>query len=558
MLNFAVMKKFVLILSVLLAGAGSVFAQKSKNHNFEINRNLEIFSDIYRQLDMYYVDTLDADTVIGWAIQSMLRQVDPFTVYYSEDNMDELKTMTTGKYAGIGAVVRFIKKEDRVAIDEPYEGTPAYKAGVKAGDVILTIDGVDIKGMPVDKVTTMLKGTPGSSFVLEVRRYGVEKPLTFKIVRENIQLPSVPYYGMLPGNVGYIVLTGFTDNCSKDVRRALVSLKEQGARSLVLDLRGNGGGLLSEAVEIVNFFVPKGKKVVYTKGKVQSANVEYTTRKEPLDTVMPMAVLVDRWSASASEIVSGSLQDFDRALIVGTRTYGKGLVQTPREVPYNGSLKVTTSRYYIPSGRCIQAYDYRHLNEDGSVGTVPDSLTRVFHTAAGREVRDGGGITPDVTITSNDTLPSMVVELAVNDVVAEFGNWYVAQHDTIAPAASFDVADEDYAQFVKMVKESGFTYNKRGRELLKLLTKTAETEGYTEEARETLNQLDTIFKGNLEADMERNKKEIKLLLNDEIVRRYYYQKGGIELRIREDKDLKKACSLLADEKVYKEKLNIKD
>ena len=240
MLNFAVMKKFVLILSVLLAGAGSVFAQKSKNHNFEINRNLEIFSDIYRQLDMYYVDTLDADTVIGWAIQSMLRQVDPFTVYYSEDNMDELKTMTTGKYAGIGAVVRFIKKEDRVAIDEPYEGTPAYKAGVKAGDVILTIDGVDIKGMPVDKVTTMLKGTPGSSFVLEVRRYGVEKPLTFKIVRENIQLPSVPYYGMLPGNVGYIVLTGFTDNCSKDVRRALVSLKEQGARSLVLDLFRKG------------------------------------------------------------------------------------------------------------------------------------------------------------------------------------------------------------------------------------------------------------------------------------------------------------------------------
>lgn len=557
MLNFAVMKKFVLILSVLLAGAGSVFAQKSKNHNFEINRNLEIFSDIYRQLDMYYVDTLDADTVIGWAIQSMLKQVDPFTVYYSEDNMDEFKTMTTGKYAGIGAVVRYIKKEDRVAINEPYEGTPAQKAGVKAGDVILSIDGVDIKGMPVDKVTTMLKGTPGSSFVLKVRRYGVKEPLSFKIVRENIQLPSVPYYTLLPGNVGYIILTGFTDGCSKDVRRALVSLKEQGARSLVLDLRGNGGGLLSEAVEIVNFFVPKNKKVVYTKGKVQSANTEYFTRKEPLDTVMPMAVLVDRWSASASEIVSGSLQDFDRALIVGTRTYGKGLVQAPREVPYNGSLKVTTSRYYIPSGRCIQAYDYRHLNEDGSVGTVPDSLTRVFHTEAGREVRDGGGITPDV-IVKPDTLSSMVVELAVNDVVAEFGNWFVAQHETIAPAGSFDVSDQDYAKFVEMVKESGFTYNKRGRELLKLLTKSAETEGYSDEARGALNQLDSIFKGNLEADMERNKKEIKMLLNDEIVRRYYYQKGGAELQVRDDKELKEACKLLADEKAYKEKLHITD
>lgn len=551
------MKKIVLILMVLLAGAGSTFAQKSKNHNFEINRNLEIFSDIYRQLDMYYVDTLDADTVIGWAIQSMLRQVDPFTVYYSEDNMDELKTMTTGKYAGIGAVVRFVKKEDRVAISEPYEGTPAQRAGVKAGDVILSIDGTDVKGMPVDKVSSMLKGTPGSSFVLKVRRYGVAEPLSFKIVRENIQLPSVPYYGMLPGKVGYITLTGFTEDCSKDVRRAFVSLKEQGARSLVFDLRGNGGGLLSEAVEIVNFFIPKGRKVVYTKGKVQSVNSEYYTRKEPLDTVMPMAVLVDRWTASASEIVSGTLQDFDRAVIIGTRTYGKGLVQAPREVPYNGSLKVTTSRYYIPSGRCIQAYDYRHLNPDGSVGTVPDSLTHVFHTAAGREVRDGGGITPDVLVKP-DTLPSMVVELAINDVIPEFGNWFVSKHDTIAPAGEFDVSDQDYAHFTQMLKESGFTYNKRGRDLLEALTKTIQTEGYTQEAQAALNQLDTLFKGNLEADLERNKKEVKLLLNDEIVRRYYYQKGGIQLQLRDDKELKEACKLLGDEKAYKEKLHLAD
>lgn len=551
------MKKIVLILTVLLAGAGSTFAQKSKNHNFEINRNLEIFSDIYRQLDMYYVDTLDADTVIGWAIQSMLKQVDPFTEYYSEDNMDELKTMTTGKYAGIGAVVRYIKKEDRVAISEPYEGTPAQRAGVKAGDVILSIDGTDVKGMPVDKVSSMLKGTPGSSFVLKVRRYGVSEPLSFKIVRENIQLPSVPYYGMLPGNVGYITLTGFTEDCSKDVRRAFVSLKEQGARALVFDLRGNGGGLLSEAVEIANFFIPKDRKVVYTKGKVQSVNSEYYTRKEPLDTVMPMAVLVDRWTASASEIVSGTLQDFDRAVIIGTRTYGKGLVQAPREVPYNGSLKVTTSRYYIPSGRCIQAYDYRHLNPDGSVGTVPDSLTRVFHTAAGREVRDGGGITPDVLVQP-DTLSSMVVELAVNDVVPAFGNWFVSKHDTIAPAADFDVSDSEFAHFIEMVKESGFTYNKRGRDLLAALKKTVQTEGYTKEAQAALNQLDTLFQGNLEADMERNKKEVKILLNDEIVRRYYYQKGAIQLQLRDDKELKKACSLLSDEKAYKEKLHITD
>ncbi len=549
------MKKQVLLLGLLLAGVGSIFAQKSKNHNFEINRNLEIFSDIYRQLDMYYVDTLDADTVIGWAIQSMLKQVDPFTTYFSEEDMDEFKTMTTGKYAGIGAVVRYLKKEQRVAINEPYENTPASKAGVRAGDVILSIDGTDVKGMPVDKVSSMLKGTPGSSFMLKVRRYGVSEPLSFKIVRENIQLPSVPYYGMLPDGVGYILLTSFTEGCAGDVRRALVDLKEQGARSLVFDLRGNGGGLLNEAVEIVNFFVPKNKKVVYTKGKISSVNSEYFTRKEPLDTVMPLAVLVDRWSASASEIVAGSLQDFDRALIVGTRTYGKGLVQAPREVPYNGSLKVTTSRYYIPSGRCIQAYDYRHLNEDGSVGTVPDSLTHVFHTAAGREVRDGGGITPDVSVLP-DTLPSMVVELAINDIVAEFANWYVAQHDTIASPEVFDITDSDYAHFVDMVRESGFTYNKRGRDLLKMLTNSAQVEGYAEDARSALAQLDSLFKGNLKADMERNKKEIKLILNDELVRRYYYQKGGVLYRMRDDKELFEACKYLVDEKLYRSKLQV--
>lgn len=547
------MKKVVLFLTVLLAGAGSILAQRTKNHNFEINRNLEIFSDIYRQLDMYYVDTLDADTVIGWAIESMLKKVDPFTVYYSEDNMDELKTMTTGKYAGIGAVVRYMKKENRVAINEPYEGTPAHKAGVKAGDVILSIDGKDVKGMKVEEVSNMLRGTPGSSFVLTVRRYGMTDSLSFKIVRENIQLPSVPYYGMIRDGVGYIALTGFTDGCAKEVRRALVELKELGARSLVLDLRSNGGGLLSEAVEIVNLFVPRNKKVVYTKGKLPSFNTEYITTREPLDTVMPLSVLVDRWSASASEIVSGSLQDLDRALIVGTRTFGKGLVQAPREVPYNGSIKVTTSRYYIPSGRCIQAYDYRHLNSDGSVGTVPDSLTKVFHTAGGREVRDGGGITPDVKVLS-DTLASMVVELALNDVLVEYANLYVSRHDSIAPAASFAITAADYAEFCSMVKDSGFSYNQRGKNLLKSLRLIVEQEGYKKEAEKALDELNTLFQGNLDADLKRNEKDVRMLVNDEIVSRYYYQKGRIQLQLRDDKVLDEAVKYLVDERLYHEKL----
>ena len=558
-------KKSLVGTFVLLMGLGlSSFTDDDRN--FQISKNLDLLNSIFKELDMFYVDSLDVEKVIQSGVNGMLSSTDPYTEYYPEEEESTLKEMTTGKYGGIGAAIRYYEAKDRIAVIEPTEGMPAAEAGVKAGDIILSVGGKEmVRGdmKPQDfssKVSEALRGEPGTSFVLKVLRplKNDSTVMEFKITRKSIRTNPIPYFGMVRDSIGYLTLTGFTENCAKDFKKALIGLKQQGAKSLIIDLRDNGGGSLTEAIDIVNYFVPKNQEILVTKGKLKQAQSSYKTQNEPLDERIPLVVLVNGASASASEIVSGSLQDLDRAVIIGSRTFGKGLVQTIRPLPYNATLKVTTSKYYIPSGRCIQAIDYAKKNADGSVARIPDSLTTVFHTAAGREVRDGGGITPDVTITSNDTLPSMVVELAVNDVVAEFGNWYVAQHDTIAPAASFDVADEDYAQFVKMVKESGFTYNKRGRELLKLLTKTAETEGYTEEAREALNQLDTIFKGNLEADMERNKKEIKLLLNDEIVRRYYYQKGGIELRIREDKDLKKACSLLADEKVYKEKLNIKD
>lgn len=543
------MKKIFVFLGLLLLVAEPFRAQKSDNHNFEINRNLEIFSDIYKKLDMLYVDTLDADTVIGWAIRSMLRQVDPYTVYYSEDNMEELKTMTTGKYAGIGALVRYVKKEDRVAISEPYEDTPAQRAGVRAGDVILTIDGKDVKGLPVDKVSEMLRGEPGSSFELVVHRYGIEEPLTFQIRRENIQLPSIPYYNMLDDSVGYIALSSFTEDISKEVRRALVDLKERGAQALILDLRGNGGGSLRDAVNIVNLFVPKGKLVISTKGKLKSANEDYYTQSEPVDPDIPLAVLVDGWSASASEIVSGSLQDLDRAVIIGMRTFGKGLVQGVRELPYHGGLKVTTSRYYIPSGRCIQAYDYRHLNPDGSVGTVPDSLTRVFHTASGREVRDGGGIKPDV-VMQPDSLPTVVRELAVHEVIPEYVDEYVFQHKQIAPADSFDLSDQDYALFVRKVEESGFTYNRRSDEMLKLLKEAARLEGYYDGAKTEFDALEAKFTQDLESDLMRNKEKIKPFLNDEIVRRYYYQKGGIILQLRDDPDVREAKRILCDPAEY--------
>ena len=528
-----------------------VSAQKDSNHNFEISKNLEIFNDIYKQLDMFYVDSLSADTVIEWGIDAMVRQVDPFTVYYPEEGMDELKEMTTGKYAGIGAVIRFYKKEDRVMVIEPQEDSPAIEAGVKGGDLILSIDGKDMKGKSTQEVSENLRGDAGTTFELTVKRAGVEHPLSFKITRRNIAMPPVPYYGMVSDGIGYIYFERFVDGCSRDVRRAVVDLKEQGAKALVIDMRGNPGGPLSEAVEVTNLFVPRGQKVVYTKGKLASVNSEHYTKKEPLDVDIPVAVLVDGSTASSAEIVSGAWQDWDRAVIVGERTYGKGLVQMIREVPYHGSLKVTTSRYYIPSGRCIQAYDYRHLNPDGSAKTLPDSLTKAFKTAGGREVRDGGGIKPDVVITP-DSLPSIVYDIATSDVLLDYVNHYVQTHATIAPAGDFSLTDADYADFVKMVEESDFTYKRRTEEMMKLLERTARFEGCYEGAKPEFEALAAKMKGGVAADLElpKNKEEIKSVLESDIVARYYFRRGVVQQQLKTDKDLKTALEILTDTERY--------
>ena len=528
-----------------------VSAQKDSNHNFEISKNLEIFNDIYKQLDMFYVDSLSADTVIEWGIDAMLRQVDPFTVYYPEEGMDELKEMTTGKYAGIGAVIRFYKKEDRVMVIEPQEDSPAIEAGVKGGDLILSIDGKDMKGKSTQEVSENLRGDAGTTFELTVKRAGVEHPLSFKITRRNIAMPPVPYYGMVADGIGYIYFERFVDGCSRDVRRAVVDLKEQCAKALVIDMRGNPGGPLSEAVEVTNLFVPRGQKVVYTKGKLASVNSEHYTKKEPLDVDIPVAVLVDGSTASSAEIVSGAWQDWDRAVIVGERTYGKGLVQMIREVPYHGSLKVTTSRYYIPSGRCIQAYDYRHLNPDGSAKTLPDSLTKAFKTAGGREVRDGGGIKPDVVITP-DSLPSIVYDIATSDVLLDYVNHYVQTHATIAPAGDFSLTDADYADFVKMVEESDFTYKRRTEEMMKLLERTARFEGCYEGAKPEFEALAAKMKGGVAADLElpKNKEEIKSVLESDIVARYYFRRGVVQQQLKTDKDLKTALEILTDTERY--------
>ncbi|WP_418530149.1 S41 family peptidase [Paraprevotella clara] len=545
------MKKIFLAAGLCCMSAVPVSAQKDSNHNFEISKNLEIFNDIYKQLDMFYVDSLSADTVIEWGIDAMLRQVDPFTVYYPEEGMDELKEMTTGKYAGIGAVIRFYKKEDRVMVIEPQEDSPAIEAGVKGGDLILSIDGKDMKGKSTQEVSENLRGDAGTTFELTVKRAGVEHPLSFKITRRNIAMPPVPYYGMVSDGIGYIYFERFVDGCSRDVRRAVVDLKEQGAKALVIDMRGNPGGPLSEAVEVTNLFVPRGQKVVYTKGKLASVNSEHYTKKEPLDVDIPVAVLVDGSTASSAEIVSGAWQDWDRAVIVGERTYGKGLVQMIREVPYHGSLKVTTSRYYIPSGRCIQAYDYRHLNPDGSAKTLPDSLTKAFKTAGGREVRDGGGIKPDVVITP-DSLPSIVYDIATSDVLLDYVNHYVQTHATIAPAGDFSLTDADYADFVKMVEESDFTYKRRTEEMMKLLERTARFEGCYEGAKPEFEALAAKMKGGVAADLElpKNKEEIKSVLESDIVARYYFRRGVVQQQLKTDKDLKTALEILTDTERY--------
>ena len=539
------MKKILLSFVLALTLAASAQERKPQT-GFDISRNLEVFADIYRQLDMYYVDTLSADTAVRWAIDGMLSEIDPFTIYYPGDDEEELKTMTTGRYAGIGAIIRPYKQEDRAAIEEPYEGSPAQEAGVRAGDVILTIDGKDVKGWPISEVSKNLRGEAGTTFELCVKREGEKKPLAFKITRRQIQTPAVPWYGIVDeqAHVGYLYLSSVTDHCSRDVRYAVTELKQQRMERLIIDLRDNPGGAVVEAVEIVGMFVPRGSLVVSTRGKVESMCHEYRTPAEPIDTVMPLAVLVNGGSASASEIISGALQDLDRAVILGQRTYGKGLVQGIRELPYHGHLKITTARYYIPSGRCIQAYDYRHRTIDGAATTLPDSLTREFHTRLGRPVRDGGGILPDSVLVV-DSVPTMVYDLYNSDAFFNYANHFVAAHPSVVAPADFHLTDEDYAAFVDAIAASDFTYNARSVAALNQVRQVARIEGRYEEVQEDFNRLEAKLKANnLRADLERFRSHIQKYLETELVSRYYYQRGALQHQAQNDKAIRKAVETL--------------
>ena len=532
------------------------WAQKEKNHDFVVAKNMDVFTSIYKNLDMMYVDTLDADEVIGNGINAMLRSLDPYTEYYPESEVKELKNMLTGKYAGVGSVVRYNYQLGYTVINEPYEGMPAQEAGLKKGDIILSINDSTMKGKEVSYVSDRLRGEPGTSFILKVKRPSTGKMMKVKLTRRTIQMPFIPYYGLLDGGIGYINFNSFTDQCAKDVRRAFIDLKKQGAKKLVFDLRNNGGGSVSEAVSIVNMFLPKDKVVLTMKGKLQRANNEYKTTVEPIDTLMPIVVLVSGNTASAAEILSGSLQDYDRAIILGTRTYGKGLVQATMDLPYNGQMKLTTSKYYIPSGRCVQALNYKHA-KGGYVEHVPDSLTKVFYTAGGREVRDGGGVKPDVEVKP-DSLPNIAYYLAgardSNELMLNYEVDYIAKHPTIAPAKDFALTDADYEEFKARVLKVDFKYDRETEKYLKDLMKLARFEGYYDDAKPEFDALAKKLSHNVAKDLDYNKQYIKRLLENDIVAAYYYQGGAIRNSLRYDKQVKEAVRLLNTPEEYKKLL----
>ena len=526
-------------------------AFKGDNRNFLTSKYLDVFHAVFRELDLMYVDTIDIPGTLEAGISAMLSRLDPYTVYYPEDDEEDLKMMLTGKYAGVGAIIRYHKRYDRVVVVEPYEGMPALDAGLRAGDILLSIDGDDLKGLSVDKVSERLRGEAGTTLTVRAKREGVtDSILEVKLTRANIALPSVPYYTMLSDSIGYIILNSFTENCAREVRLALVELKDRGAKRLVLDLRGNGGGSLSEAVDITGLFVPKGTVVVTTRGKIAQATQSFRTRREPLDATMPLVVLVDGQSASASEIVAGAIQDLDRGVIMGRRTYGKGLVQTVRDLPYNSSLKLTTGKYYTPSGRCVQAIDYARRAEDGSVERIPDSLTTEYRTVAGRSVRDGGGITPDVPLQP-DSLPNILFYLANSDVLFDFATDYTRLHPTMPSVAEFVVTDSLYTAFLAAVKASDFTYDRQSERALAALKELARFEGYAESASAEFAALEKKLTHDIDHDFRYFEPRIKELLADELVSRYYYQRGSIEQTLKADSAVIRAYRLLADVPAYR-------
>lgn len=530
----------VVMLSLLTLG----FTDDKRN--FSIVKNLDIFYTLFRELNSYYVDDTDPEKLIRTGIDSMLESLDPYTQYIPESDLEDFRFMTTGEYAGIGSLIS--KKGNYVVISEPYEGFPAQKAGLKAGDMVLEIDGIDMTDKNTPDVSEKLKGPANTKVKIKVKRPEEKKPLVFEIVREKIQINPVAYSGMVDSHTGLIVLNNFTTNCAEEVKKSFLDLRDNHkAKNVVLDLRSNPGGLLDEAIKIVNLFVPRGSEIVSTKGKVKQWDKVYKATSLPIDTVMSLAVLINRGSASASEIVAGSLQDLDRAVIIGQRSFGKGLVQTTRGLSYNAQLKVTTAKYYIPSGRCIQAIDYSHRNEDGSVGYVPDSLITEFKTKNGRAVFDGGGVSPDIKVDATRG-NNISYALVTQQIIFDYATKFALENAKIGPAASFNVSDATYRDFKQFVaQQKDFTYKSKTQEAFKSLKETATREDYYNAAKNEFEALEKLIALDVQKDLDLFKDEIADLLSLEIVKRYYYQKGAYQYSIKSDTELGKAIELFASQ-----------
>src|SRR5450759_3107350 len=538
--------KFIVIVSLLLVvGISTGFLINQETRDFRIAKNLDIFFTLFKELNTFYVDEIDPDKLIKAGMDNMLKTLDPYTVYFPEAEADEFAILTTGKYGGIGSMVR--NSGDYVIISEVYKGFPADKAGIKPGDLLKKVDGTSLKGLSTDKVSEKLKGNPGTDINVTIERNGKETEYPLK--REKIVMPPVPFWGMIDSKTGYIRFTSFTQNCFDDVKAALISLKNNNAQQIILDLRGNPGGLLTEAVEIVNLFVAEGNEVVSTKGKVKQFDEDLKTTRKPVDEKIPLAIIINRSSASASEIVAGAIQDLDRGVIVGQRSYGKGLVQITRPLSYNTQLKVTTAKYYIPSGRCIQARDFSHPNEDGSVGIIPDSLITEFKTKHGRTVKDGGGITPDIEVLP-DPLSQISSELYVRNYIFDFATNYYWNHTDIKSPDQFAFTDKDYADFKDFLIKRNFSYKTGTEESLNDLISNAKKEKYYDIHKDLFDNLEKDIAHSLDQDLALFRSEITDLTEDEIISRYFYESGAIAWTIKTDKQILKARDILNNKEVY--------
>ncbi|MGB0592681.1 MAG: S41 family peptidase [Flavobacteriales bacterium] len=539
-------KKYTLIIGLSLA---SILSLGFVDNFFEISKNLDIFSSLYKELNIYYVDETDAGELMKTGIDAMLESLDPYTTYIPESEKEDFEFMTTGQYGGIGAVIT--KNGDWVYVSEPYEGFPADKAGLIAGDKFVEIAGESAKAKSTEDVSKVLKGEPNTAVKVLIEREGLAKPFEVEIIREEIKLNSVPYYGLISDSIGYIKTRSFTRNISKEVIDAYKDMNANNdLKGLVLDLRGNPGGLLNEAISMANIFIDRGKEIVFTKGKIKDWDKSYKARNEAIDTEIPLVVLINRSSASASEIVSGAVQDFDRGVVIGQRSFGKGLVQQTRKLSYNAQLKVTTAKYYIPSGRCIQALDYSNRDEDGSVGKVPDSLRTEFKTLVNeRSVFDGGGITPDITIEP-EKFSNILRSLVSKRHIFNFANQYRRNNESIDDAKSFVISDDVYSQFKQYLNDKEYEYETKTEKAIKKLEKDAEGEKYLSELQEQLEVLSSKMEESKNNDIERFKSEISELLEMEIVTRYFYQKGKIETTIKHDEEIAKAIDVLDNMELY--------